>query len=389
MLMISAESRLLMLTAGGSRNDAQIAQLTAGPVRWERALALAEIERAMPVFARRICAVGAEGGALSSDVAATLWHHSQVAAFRMSHLASRLGETLDSLAAADVDVMLLKGAAVAASVHRGLDERPMADLDLLVRRSDEVRAVACAMEAGWRAAPRDASAAIYREHHHLAPMLDQTDAGLALELHRDVLPPGHPFGLTAERMWSRGQQREFHGRPVTVPHPVDQLLHACIHFAWGHMMGAGGGIWRTVRDVSGLLGRGGVEWAELVEGARAVRAESCCFWTLSLGAAFQALDVPGEVLRVLRPRVPGVVERALQRHLLHQVLPSEGACPSVRLRRRMWELAIQPRRSGHGAARPWGRSAEWREFAGTDVPGSSSPATGPSWLRYSRAVFGR
>jgi hypothetical protein len=385
--MLTVEARLLLLTAGGSENDARIAQLAAGPVHWERALALAEVERAMPVFARRICAVGAE--ALSPEVASMLWRHSQVAAFRLSHLAARLGETLDHLAAADVDVMLLKGSAVAATVYRGLDERPMADLDLLVDGSDEARAVECATEAGWRAEPRGAGAAIYQEHHHLAPMIDQTDAGFALELHREVLPPGHPFGLTAERVWARRQQREFHGRPVMVPHPADQLLHACLHFAWAHMLGTGGGFWRTVRDVSALLSRGGVGWAELVEGAQAVRAESCCFWTLSLGVAVEALEVPGEVLRELRPGVPRVLERVLQRHLLQQVLPSEGACPSVRLRRRLWEAAIQPGRSGHGAARPWSRSAEWREFEASGPRNRAEPAAGQSWFRYSRAVLGR
>lgn len=366
--------------------DEAIRGLVAQGMNLPRFLALAEVERAMPVAARRLRAAASDQ--LDPDAAATLWRHAQVAEFRMGHLQSRLGQTLDRLEGAGVHVVLLKGAAVAATAFSSFVERPMGDVDLLVDESVSTVAIEAALEAGWR---RDAGAddgELYAEHHHLAPLIDGTGAGFALELHTNLFLPGHPFGLTAAHVRRRSVQRELGGRPVVVPHPADQIVHACIHFAWGHMLR--GAAWRTFRDVDALLTHGGVSWSELIELARETRSWSCVYWTLRLARTAAGMDVPDGVLAELRPgdRTPEGALRWVERHALAQLLPSEIGCPSVRLQKGMWTLAIRPGRSGHGDVRPWARTAEWAAFAERHGAPDTRRAGIADWFRYARTLMG-
>lgn len=139
--------------------------------------------------------------------------------------------------------------------------------------------------------------------------------------------------------------------------------------------------------------RGVVRWDEVVEEARRNRAESCCYWTLRLGRATTALDVPEAVFDLLSPGHPGVVRRMLERHALDQILPSERRCPSVRLQRWLWTLAIRPDWSGHSRIRPWTHAADWEADGTTDgrerPPGAgSAPGRLSAWMRYARLMLG-
>ena len=62
------------------------------------------------------------------------------------------------LAAEQIAVILLKGAALAETIYGNIAVRPMGDLDLLVRREDVAAALAALRAAGWEAVetePRD------------------------------------------------------------------------------------------------------------------------------------------------------------------------------------------------------------------------------------------
>ena len=271
--------------------------------------------------------------------------------YRMRLLQQRLERSLVALNAAGIDVLLLKGCALACTAYRSFAARPMRDIDLLVRpeRADDARSLM--LGEGWELDPDVPGDRSYGTHHHLPPLRDSGASGVKLEIHRSLLPAGHPFRFSDEEIWRSA-------RPVTVGeghglamNPVHHAVHVAIHFAWSHMLKMGA--WHAFRDLDTLIDRGLLSWDTFVDTAIEWGASSCCYWTLSLGSALSNLPVSPELLSRLEPRIPDVLRRPLMRHFANGLVRHGTVCPSARLDRALWSFAMQPRRNGHGAIRPW------------------------------------
>jgi hypothetical protein len=99
-----------------------------------------------------------------------------------------LGEILRGYQSTGIDVLVLKGAALAHLVYPQPVLRPMRDIDLLVRHADATRAQAMLVELGF-AAPQDETDGLPNNHHHL-PIASQRIEGLhvSVEIHTDLFP---------------------------------------------------------------------------------------------------------------------------------------------------------------------------------------------------------
>lgn len=352
--LLSREARLLMLTAAGPARDPEIAALAAEGIDWLRLTRIAESERAEPVLVRRLRSV--LGGPLPAE-AARLEQLARVTDFRQAWIEERLQASLAALASAGIDAVLLKGGALAITHYRSFLDRPMVDLDVLVDARRATEAHERLRGAGWAWQHDPQLDGFYATHHHLAPLHDPRGVGVGLDLHREPVCAGSPFGLTGEVMRSRAVPVEFRGVTVLVPEVHDQLLHLCMHFGWSHVLS--GGSWRTFRDLNRVIA-GGVEWPLLVERAREHRASACCYWVLRIARTLTGLAVPDHVLGALAPSLPAVVRTAVERHYILHMLPSETLGTSVALNTWLWELGMQPGQHGHGPARPWDRTAVYK-----------------------------
>jgi len=378
---LSPEAQLLLLTAGGERNDGAIRKLLAEPLDWAKLSWLAEQERATPVLWRRLRSTGP-----LPEGAEALHRMAMVSEFRMSHLEARLLSALDTLRAAKTEVVLLKGAALALTVYGSFVERPMSDVDLLVSRGDALRARDALLAAGWESRG-DADAAFYEGHHHLPPLVDGLGTGTSLELHTSLFFEGHPFALTSEDIRRRADRVLVRGHTALVPSVHDQLLHLCLHFAWSHMMATGA--WRAFRDLDALVRTGRVDWPEFTQLARESRGGSACYWTFRLARALAGIEVPESVVRALAPPEPEFALRRLEQHFTYDLLPTENISPSVWLTYTMWRAGLRPKWSGHGRVRPWDRADELLQ---TDRPGRVRRLylhirNARSWSRYARKVL--
>lgn len=384
--MLSAEARLLLLSAGGAANDAAIRRLLAGPVDWETLGALAARERAAPVLWSRLAA--AADGPLPA-AAAPLERLARVSEFRMLHLEQRLGESLAALARERVDVVLLKGAALALTVYGSFVRRPMSDVDLLLRPGAAPHARTVLLAAGWASTELEAERDFFEGHHHLPALTDARGTGVRLELHTALFFEGHPFRLSPADVWARATPLIAFGQRVAVPSLRDQLVHLCLHFAWSHMMATGA--WRTFRDLQMLVDTGRVSWGEFVAGARESRGASCCYWTLRLARALSAVTVPDDVLAALRPPLPAFALDRLEHHFAANLFPTEAVCPSVAMAYAMWRLGVRPRWSGHGAVRPWDRTDDLLVDERERMSGArrlvAHVRNAGGWARYARAVL--
>ena len=347
--VLPADQRLLLLTAGGSANDALIRQTAAEPLDWPRFFALAQIERAVPIIYPRLRAL------VPDLVPATgleqMRRLAQVSDFAMLHLEHRLRESLRALQREGVKTLLLKGAGLAFTVYAGARQRPMSDIDLLVEPNEASTARRIMLETGWREADDGPPDDVYLHHHHLPPLFDSRSRDLQLEIHTALFPERQPFAFDTSEVWARARVIGPVMPGALAPCAVHALLHTCLHFFWSHQ--ARFGVWRTIRDVHALSLTGDIDWQEFVTKARAVRGATSCYWTLRVAQVAGGVPVPPYVLDDLCPPRRPQVLHALERHLIHNLLPVTNGCPSVKLEHWLWEAAAMPRASGHGALRPW------------------------------------
>jgi hypothetical protein len=384
------ELRLVVLSAGPPSVDAELRELVMGErIDWRLVLELADLERATAILWRRIR--GYAPASLDPSVREKFERMALVADFMSSYLEQRAGETLVKLGAVGIEGIVLKGVALAVSVYGSFFERPMGDIDLLVdpERADEGWNLA--QEAGWLWDEARYPSTNYVGHAHLPPLLDTRGRILRLELHAALFVAGSPFVLSAQELKSRGREMPVGsgGGRAIVPCREHLLLHACIHFAWSHMMSFG--TWRSLRDVVALT-TAGIDWALFEEEARRNRAETCAYWTLRFTQRLAGGSFPAETMARLGRSTDSFWRGAAERHLEHELFPVGPRCPSHLLRRRLWEAAIQPGRAMHGTVRPWILDDVGHEMA--SPPGESSGVArrlaqlGEVW-QYVRLLSGR
>lgn len=316
---------------------------------WGRLLRVASEENA--IIALRACLKEASVAELPAGLERYVAMISLDREFRMRQLQPRLERALEALNRAGIDVMLLKGGALACTVYGSFINRPMRDLDILVKpeQADDARALMLALD--WAVDPDVPGDRSYGTHHHLPPLRDLRESGLRLEIHRALLPAGHPFSFTAEELWRGARRIAVGGAHAFVMHPAHHAVHVAIHFAWSHMLKMGA--WHAFRDLGTLAAAEMFDWDEFMDTASHWRASSCCYWTLRLAQNLAGFQPPPSVLERLAPRVPEIIRRSVTRHFVNGLVPGDVACPSAGLERALWNLAMQPRREGHGPVRPW------------------------------------
>jgi hypothetical protein len=274
-----------------------------------------------------------------------------VADFHALYLQERFLQTLNALVDAGVEVVLLKGAALAYSAFGGFTDRPMGDVDLLVEPDRAEDAWKIATSLGWQWNRELYPEVSYREHHHLPPLIDPQRVGAKMELHTALAGFGHPFALGFDAVRKASRPVTVGGRTVLVLDDDHQVIHLSVHLAWSHLLSFGA--WRTFRDIGAVVAPGHVDWERVTAAARTHGATSCCYWTLRLASRLSGIDVPEAALAALDSHTPRVLHGVVERHLASQLFATERVCPSEAVRRRLWSAAIRPGRLRLGEGRPW------------------------------------
>jgi hypothetical protein len=131
-------------------------------------------------------------------------------------LAAELERLLHQFAVRGIDVLPLKGPALAQALYGNATVRSCNDLDLLVRREDYPRAEALLIDLGFAAgAVNDSEQRFCRER-------------ILVELHFDITSP-QIFQFDLEGIWSRSCLGSFRGKPMHVMSVDDLVLYLCSH----------------------------------------------------------------------------------------------------------------------------------------------------------------
>ena len=177
-------------------------------------LNIAEQENVVPWAAERLRLLDCEFPAAQKKRLDEIHLEAQLSAFVW---AETLKRSLADFHRAGVPVIALKGPCLAERIYGDASLRTCHDLDLLVRRSDVARAEQLLTELGF--APNSRADDYHRPWSRNA---------FNLELHHDVENP-HAFDFDVDAAWERASLSEFHGAPVWLLAPADELVYLCLH----------------------------------------------------------------------------------------------------------------------------------------------------------------
>lgn len=231
------------------------------------------------------------------------------AALENSHAASwarnalQIGAVLpviDALAAAKIDVLLLKGAAL-LDLHPCVGCRPANDVDLLVRERHAPQAVRLLRELGWRPQTLHGIVSHLAAKHAVAL---RSETGVEIDLHWRLLPARAQLS----RIWNDTDVVVLQGRALARPDRAHLVVHACAHGLGAHPTSP---LW--LLDLEALAGRG-VDWHAVIHLARELEVSTIIADGLRTARDLVRVPVPPEILDELgTARTPWAV-RAAHRH---------------------------------------------------------------------------
>jgi len=236
--------------------------------------------------------------------AATLRRERYYTARRQAQLALLAGPFLDALRARAIPVIVLKGGILADRDYLTPEDRPMQDVDLLVRPGDVDKALAAAGDVGLQRFDDahtldfdlgfDATTVLTRHPHDLRQP--------SLDLHWGVLRDwigtrGDGWLVTA---WERAEPASYAGRAVLTLAPADQFVHLALHLAIHHTFD--GLLWFC--DLALMIRNHGqrIDWGDVVTGARRLGFGGALTLILELLDELFGVRPPDGVLRRLAPR---------------------------------------------------------------------------------------
>jgi hypothetical protein len=132
-------------------------------------------------------------------------------------LANELEGLLHDFRDLGVEVLPLKGPALALALYGAETLRPSNDLDLLVRRDDFLHSEALLLDRGFIALGEigDHDRRFVRN-------------ALLVELHFELVSP-RDFPMDVDRVWNRSHLTDFRGHPVRAMSDADLVLYLCLH----------------------------------------------------------------------------------------------------------------------------------------------------------------
>ncbi|MDX8391915.1 MAG: nucleotidyltransferase family protein [Mariprofundaceae bacterium] len=237
-----------------------------------------------------------------------------------------------------IDVLILRGQAVAESLYTSPNLRPQTDIDLLIHESDADRVAAMLITAGFKQIPHQALLFVRG-----AVMLDVHIEPLGIERIASwaMLTP-----LRAKDFFAASTDGEIAGQAARLVKPEIHLPYLCFH-AMKHSFERLIWLWDIAllaRQVNQMQA-----WDDVLSGIKRLALERPCFYALSYANIHLAADLPPEILSTLRPSMGWRERRLFERFMQHEQIPflAERVFarmqPDWRHRLLFWKETIWPR----------------------------------------------
>ena len=225
----------------------------------------------------------------------------------------------------DNPVIVLKGAALLASVYENVGLRSLGDVDILVKPEDVSKIDKVLTQSGYRS---DHKMRSYPVSNYLNSLVyGKNGSPLLLHLHWHLVNNALPNYMYAEKidmdkLWEDAIPLKVRQADVLCLAPHHQLLHLSEH-AMKHSYNTLIHVW----DIHQVINHGKekLDWERVCRESGEFQLRSPLFYSLWLSKEYFGTCVPQEILESLRPRHSGAGEKIFSR-LLRQGKRKEKLC---------------------------------------------------------------
>lgn len=218
---------------------------------------------------------------------------------RMRELAGVIAKLSDH----QIDLIVLKGAALAGQVYGNLGLRPMLDIDLLIRR-DDVRSAQSVLESlGYERQGREITPGSTLAFENEIGFSKRDRLDWSLELHWSLFDsPYYQRRLSVDALWATAQPIRIEGVPAYSLSPELLVLYLCGHLMLHHQ-GSGLLWWNDIAECIQCFGDR-LDWDELLVQAEALHLVKPLQAVLPVAAGVWLAPVPSDVLSRLDTIIP-------------------------------------------------------------------------------------
>ncbi len=313
-MTVPPDARLITLCAREpeATTDERIREAAVAVADWDRTVELA-LRHGVVGYVRQ--ALDRAGVSLPAEAEAGLRHAWIAVIAHVLSLDVHLERVAQSLAAARIPVIVLKGPTLATTIYPAAALRPYGDIDLTVHEADGARAASALEASGFRETAFEPEVARLAHADHGAEegfhrLFVKPPEGLLFELHLDPLQLGLRPTCEAGR-WARALP--FGRSPwAQMLGPEDQLVQLSVH---AHKHGFSRLIW--LKDLELLLKRYGavLDWGAVVNVAELEGVRSSVWYAIHLASRVLGFAPP--------PQLAGVTPGPLMRGLYGYVWPEQ------------------------------------------------------------------
>ncbi|GJM41135.1 MAG: hypothetical protein DHS20C20_14170 [Ardenticatenaceae bacterium] len=267
------------------------------------------------LFLTRLEGLGVETAVPPHLLAQVKQKHQQIT-FQNMAMYRELNLVSQNLKAADIPVVLLKGAFLATAVYPHIGQRAMGDLDLLVSQENIPQLIDVLHTLGWQETRPFSLSVSFEQHHHLPPFAKK-GTNFVIEPHWNIVLPERPYSIKTDQLWQNKMACSIAGSEAFAFQPHLQLLHLALHASYNHQFAFD---LRSLCDIATVINHyeASLDWGKVVENAIAWNWQRGVYLTLALVKEFWETAVPHHVLAQLKPdEMPENMVSLAKGHLLH------------------------------------------------------------------------
>lgn len=301
------EDRLLVHCARGEISPpiaCQIGEMIYSGPNWEYFVNQCLRHRVAPLAYQNLRRFREEG--VPEDVLEKLREYQYMTVLQNMFIYAELRSILRRMDAAGIPVICLKGAALAQTVYRNPSLRPIADIDILVKKRDVDNAHHMLLQYGYRVAYPVITEENTDLVGHLPPYLKPKPGGgmFMLEVRDDLSSALGILGgwrMDPDDVWKKAIAFDFNGRRAWTLAPEHLILYLSLHAA-KHLYNLSPLMiwWCDIAEAQRRY-NGDIDWGFVVETAKESGVEEYLYQSLLFTHAFLNAPVPLRYLEGLRP----------------------------------------------------------------------------------------
>jgi hypothetical protein len=288
MMAERAENELLLCcarTKAAPEVVARVRELASENVDWEYLFLIARRHAVLPLLYKQLDQHAA--GLVPQDHLARLKKHYLENSARNTLLTAELCRLIALFAAEGIDAIPYKGPLLALFVYDNLALRRFVDLDVIVKKSDVLKARELLLDQGYsptKSLSLTQQQFLLRTQHNM--QFSRDNHRLIFELHWEVAPQLFASSVSADKLWANLVTTDLNGTKVNAFSPEDLLFSLCVHGSrhlWERLS------W--ICDVAELISRHHqLDWSSLLQ--RADKSNSDRMFLLGPLLAQKLLNAP-------------------------------------------------------------------------------------------------